>query len=243
MKLEPDYDRCYVMLKQLLAVSPHFVAAPRLVNNDDNRWLAQLHACLKELRMIVEIVKLNTAVEHLPTATAYSAVEKIMQLAHNAFAIAEMNASNAVSGGYVAIGAAFDFHLVLSDIVRGAAKDIFVIDPYMNGQAVTNVVTLCADGVSKRLLADKGAVKPDLTPAVESWIKQFGTTLEARLTPARSLHDRLIIVDFDAVYILTQSIKDFAVRSSGAVQRMDADSGKMKLDSYEGLWTASTPLL
>lgn len=242
MKLNPDFDKCYSMLKQLLASEPHFVAAPSSVNEEDNRWLGQLHACLKEMNMPADAFKLDVAFGRLGTIRADACVKEILQIAHNALAHAEMNASNTVAGGYIAVGAAFDFHAVLSGILKEATKDVLIVDPYMNGQAVTDVVALCPDGLPRRLLADEGAYKVDLKPAVESWIKQFGATLEARLTPPRALHDRLIIIDFDTAYILTQSIKDFAARSSGAVQKMDADSGKMKIDYYDGLWAASAPL-
>ncbi|HET6407275.1 MAG TPA: hypothetical protein VFG14_05295 [Chthoniobacteraceae bacterium] len=58
----------------------------------------------------------------------------------------------------------------------------------------------------------------------------------------RALHDRLIVVDLGEVWILSQSIKDFAKRSPGIVTRIDTEFGEQKIIAYENLWANSNPI-
>ncbi|KUE88868.1 hypothetical protein ASL20_09585 [Cupriavidus necator] len=67
--------------------------------------------------------------------------------------------------------------------------------------------------------------------------------LDIRLTKARSLHDRLIIVDKDRTYLLSQSLKDFARRSPGTIIQADQSLTQLKIGAYEGLWGESKSIL
>jgi hypothetical protein len=79
---------------------------------------------------------------------------------------------------------------------------------------------------------------------MQRWIQQFGTIrpIEVRLSPPRTLHDRLIFADGTVVWSLTQSLKGFAGRSPALAQRLDPDPAKMKVDFYEGVWISATPV-
>jgi hypothetical protein len=94
------------------------------------------------------------------------------------------------------------------------------------------------------LLADKEHMKPGFVPAVENWRSQFGPKrpVEARQTPARALHDRLIIADEKTVYSLTQSFNRFADRSPGCILRVDADTAILKLEEYKKMWADASPI-
>jgi hypothetical protein len=100
------------------------------------------------------------------------------------------------------------------------------------------------EGVVLRILADEASVKPTLAPAAERWKRQFDSArpLEVRLAPARSLHDRLVLVDGAEAWSLTQSMKDFAHRAHASIIKADAEIAAAKVAAYSDLWDRSRPL-
>ena len=60
---------------------------------------------------------------------------------------------------------------------------------------------LAPDAVAVRVLTDQATYKNTLRPAAERWTQQFGPVrpLEVRLATAKTLHDRLILVDGDSL--------------------------------------------
>jgi hypothetical protein len=67
---------------------------------------------------------------------------------------------------------------------------------------------------------------------------QYGSAhpLEVRLAPARSLHDRQVVVDEQDVWILTQSLNSFAARAPASIVRVDPETAALKIAAYNGLW-------
>jgi hypothetical protein len=85
--------------------------------------------------------------------------------------------------------------------------------------------------------------KPTLQPAAKRWETQYGDKrpLEVRLAPPRSFHDRVIIIDQMAVWILTQSLNAFATRAPASIIRVDPDTAALKIAAYEEVWTGAQP--
>jgi hypothetical protein len=119
-----------------------------------------------------------------------------------------------------------------------------IIDPYMDEKALTDFAPLAPEGVTVRLLSDEKTCKPTLPPAASRWITQYGAKrpLAVRLAAARTLHDRLIIVDGAQVSILTQSLNAFAARSPAAIVRVDNDTATLKVSAYQDIWNKAAPL-
>lgn len=241
MKIGPDYDRCYAILKQLISEAPNFFSQPKALIETDQIWLAKLKSCLVEMHLLTEQSSLSANMSYL-SEYPESSVKNIKQVAFNALSIAEMKSDHAINGAFIAVGAAFDFHVVLNDILRGCKQDVFLIDPYMDSVVVSDVAPSCPEHVSIRFLSGDTTHRPSLKPAVDSWNKQYGSRLQARIVEAKSLHDRLLIIDQTDVFLLTQSVKDFAKRAVGAVQKMELEAAGLKAGAYANLWSASTPL-
>ena len=111
----------------------------------------------------------------------------------------------------------------------------------MDGKALTDFMPSATKGVQLRVLSDEASVKPTLVPAAERWGRQFGGSrpLEVRLAPARSLHDRLIVVDEGEAWSLTQSLKDFANRAHGSILKVDPETAVLKIGAYIDHWKAA----
>ena len=76
------------------------------------------------------------------------------------------------------------------------------------------------------------------------WAQQYGNLrpLTAKLAPARTLHDRVIIVDGEAAYISTQSLNAIAAKAPAAIVPTDVELARLKAQAYEQIWRAATPL-
>jgi hypothetical protein len=66
--------------------------------------------------------------------------------------------------------------------------------------------------------------------------------IEARVMPQGDLHDRYIIVDGGAVWSVSQSIKDLAARSPGAITGDETELAALKVAHFTAAWKAATTL-
>ena len=131
-------------------------------------------------------------------------------------------------------------------MLGSAEHSVLIVDPYMDAVTVTDYLPLVRAGVSIRLLTDahKSALTESTANAVRRFTQQYGDArpISARAAPARSLHDRLILVDGRDVWSLTQSLKDFAGRSPASLLQADSGTATLKLAAYEQVWAAASAL-
>jgi hypothetical protein len=50
------------------------------------------------------------------------------------------------------------------------------------------------------------------------------------------------VIDGAVAWVLTQSLKDFAVRSQASVVRVDDETAKLKIAAYEATWAAAAAI-
>src|SRR6188474_722154 len=62
------------------------------------------------------------------------------------------------------------------------------------------------------------------------------TTKPLVIAPARSLRDRLIVIDGDTAWVVGQSFKDLAKRAHTSLVRMDPESGTLKISAHIAMW-------
>jgi hypothetical protein len=152
--------------------------------------------------------------------------------------------STRTQGAFISAGNPFDAFAAFAKVLSMATNDILMIDPYMDEKALSDFAVLAAEGMAIRLLADEHGKKASLKPAVERWISQYGTKrpLEARPAGARSLHDRLLIIDGSTAWVLTQSMNAFAARAPASIVRVDTDTASLKIVAYSTIWSSATLL-
>jgi hypothetical protein len=121
------------------------------------------------------------------------------------------------------------------------AAEELIIDPYMDGIAVTKYAVSAPETVTIRLLAHAKDHKPTLKPAIQSWQTQYPTRpMEGRLAASKRLHDRLIIIDRKDVWNVTQSLNALAARSPAEILKTaDAQIATDKTAHYEAEWQAA----
>ncbi|RYE51451.1 MAG: hypothetical protein EOP21_01370 [Hyphomicrobiales bacterium] len=129
-------------------------------------------------------------------------------------ALAELAAPIDVRGAFINTGAELDGLAAVARVFDTARQFIRIVDPYLDQTAVTTFAVLAAENIAVELLSDTRTVRPNLEPMARAFGNQHGATrpLSLRLAPPRALHDRLIVVDGQQVWSVTQSLKDLAAK-------------------------------
>lgn len=165
-----------------------------------------------------------------------------MMALYRALAKAELAAPAGVQGAFIPVGGSFDAYAALAKVFSKAQADLLVVDPYMDDSVLIEFGGAVPETVALRLLSDKATAKQSLEPAAKRWKAQYpNRNLQVRLTPARALHDRVILVDGKEAWTITQSLKDLAKRSPAEIVRAN-DIAPLKIAAYEQIWNAAGAL-
>ena len=173
-----------------------------------------------------------------------TAATGIAMVLYRALAEAELAAPTAAQGAFIPAGSSFDAIAALSKVLETATNDVLIVDPYMDDKTLSDFVPLVREQISVRLLADQQAHKPSLKPAVARWQQQYqqARPLVAKVATARTLHDRVILIDSQEAWSLTQSLNAFATRSPATIVRVDPDTAALKIVAYEAMWASATAI-
>ena len=237
-----DPETLYRQLGRLIETMPDLTQAP--VSAEVYHWVARAYALVAEVGDSADSIFFSTKVNNLGTAARHSAAHEITAIVYRAFALAEMKAPAGAGGAFIPVGNSFDAFAALSKVLQTAAKDVLIIDPYMDETALTEFGIAVPESVCLRLMADQARCKPTLQPAAIKWAQQYGTTrpLLVRLAPQKTLHDRAIFIDQTTAWTLTQSLKNFATRSPAEIVRAD-DTAALKIAAYESVWASAQVII
>ncbi len=211
-------------------------------------WLGEFQSLMDSLSGLGNDVSLNFAINTLTSnpksndrlRLGQGAARKIKTIFYNALATAKQNAPDSMQESFILVGKSFDFFSAMAGIFDKAKKDVLIVDPYLDHTIFTKFAYLIEEQINVRLLASKN--KQALQPAFEAWVKQYGSTrpVELRIAPKLRLHDRLVIVDNKALWILSQSLHYFAERAEGNI--MPSQEPELKVECYNDLWDKSKPI-
>lgn len=207
-------------------------------------WLGRATVLVEAASGLAEKVQIAAASELLSNrALRKDAVQTISVIVFRALAKAELSAPATAQGSFIPVGEAFSALSAVSKVLGTATQSIMIVDPYADANLLTDFAVLAREGVQIFALADQAHHKPGLAPAAASWAQQYTKRpLEVRLAPARSLHDRLIIVDDREAWTLGQSFNALAKRAPTSLVRADQETAKMKVDAYRQIWASASPL-
>lgn len=233
-----EAERRYLMLGQLIREAPVLPDGP--MNPEQLQWLGRALALVELCGDIADMATMQVASQGLAGALHARNVQTISIVLHKTLAQLEMKVPVETQGAFIVAGKAFDALAALSKVFNAARSDILIVDPYMDEKTLTEFAPSVREGVAIRLLADQAELKP----AVTKWQGQYKVQrpLEARLAPAKSLHDRLIIVDGKTAYALTQSLNSFATRAPASVLRVDAETSELKVAAYDAMWKTAAAI-
>jgi len=132
-------------------------------------------------------------------------------------------------------GAVFDYFDEVRKVMGSAQKELFFVDPYLDGEFASRYLVQVPSTVRIRLLGKKGL--SSLLPAVDLIRKQIGITIEVRNCP--TLHDRFLFVDERTGFQSGASFKDGAKTAPTTLTEI-TDTFQPVLATYEALWASGT---
>lgn len=235
-------EALYQQLGVHLANAPDLLACAE--RPETMRWLGQAHALVGQIDGL-EAMELKSSMGLLSMPLmAEKAARDIMHCLHRVLAKVELAAPAVSVGAFIPAASPFEAFAAVARVFSAALIEVFVVDPYLDERILTEFAPTVPEGVKVRLLTDQQSMKPSFAPAVRRWLAQYGATrpLAVKVTAARTLHDRIILVDGGEAWLLTQSFKDLAARSPATLARVGTDTALLKVDAYEALWAASAPM-
>lgn len=215
---------------------------------DALKWLGRASALVEIGGNQADIASLTFLSNDLGTGSPLrhaQYVRTIATIVHRALARAELAAPASLQGAFVPVGEPFTALSAVGKILGHAASSALMIDPYADANILTDFAVLAPERVRVMILADREDHKPSLKPAAERWMQQHGDLrpLQVRLAPAKTLHDRLIVVDRREVWSVGQSFNAIARRAHTSLDRTDPESATRKMQAYESMWAAAETMI
>ncbi|WP_374643849.1 hypothetical protein [Tabrizicola sp.] len=211
----------------------------------EQKWLGRVAALLEAAGSLVLLTSFRLARANLQSYS-HSRTE-LLQPLYDLMSQLELRLPAELQGAFIAAGDTWNGYAALVRIMQREADDLLIVDPYVSGGVFTDLVPHIVASRSVRILT---AAQPKLQPALLASSQKWNTTpnrstpeVETRLAPDGSLHDRLIILDGEEVWLVSQSLKDIGKRSAASLTRADPELASMKSDAYDVLWKQSQPLV
>lgn len=98
-------------------------------------------------------------------------------------------------------GEVYRFFADMQDIIAGAKKQVFLIEPYLDGQAFDKYFGAVRD-IELRLLISKSG--QEIKAYADQHSQQYKTSIELR--KSKEIHDRLIVADQGDVWVIGGSL-------------------------------------
>lgn len=125
----------------------------------------------------------------------------------------------------------YDFLRDFNEILTGAHQEIFVVDPYFDGDAFDTYLSGIVDSCNIRILG--GKYSGNVAGRIEAYKAQFGKA--PKLRKSKEIHDRLVILDKTDCWIVGGSIKDAGKKPTYLVP-LQPNVAPAKIEIYEALW-------
>ncbi|WP_245448156.1 phosphatidylserine/phosphatidylglycerophosphate/cardiolipin synthase family protein [Bradyrhizobium nitroreducens] len=243
MASELSTEELYRRIGRIIEECPSFVGIEDL-SPEQLTWLGRAEALIAASGDMLIQAEFATARSSLSRSTMRrSGFQNLMMALYRALAKAELAAPASAQGAFIPVGGSFDSYAALSKVFSHATSDILLVDPYMDDSVLLEFGGAVPETATLRLLSDQATAKPSLEPAAKRWKAQYPTRgLQVRLAPARTLHDRAILIDRKDAWTVTQSLKDLAKRSPAEIVRA-SDIAALKIAAYEQIWTAAGVLV
>jgi hypothetical protein len=194
---------------------------------------------------LAEIIQFRLAREDLEGPLRARKAHTIADILHRALGMAEADAPPTAKGAVIAVSETFDAYRAVRKVLAKADADALLVDPYADAKVLVDYAVLAPQKVTVRILADQADHKKSLATAASRWAQQLAShrTLMVRLAPPRTLHDRLILIDSDTVWMLGHSFSNLARRAHTSLVRMRPEAAARRVAVYAEIWREARPLL
>jgi hypothetical protein len=239
---QEKYEARFRQLEQLVKTAPQDWGKRGEIPPDYQLWLGRVQAAVEHFCNEADKFALRQAAANVATSTNREMpVQTIMATLYRAFAAAEQRAPSGESGAFIGTGRFFDVFQMMAKALDAAAKDVLVVDPYIDEAFMLKFARLVPKGTSLRLLGlakwkDCGR---GLLPAVQAWSAEYGAAwpIESRRA-SNGLHNRYIFIDGGAaVWDIGQSIRNLVDTSPTGFNLIQGDLASEAVEYYEDAWS------
>jgi hypothetical protein len=211
---------------------------------ETQRWLAKAFIVVEAVADGVEAIQFKMACDGLNGLLRQSKAQQIVGTIYRVSARLETTLNQTSSNAFIAPGDLWGAYVGISNLLAHAKSDLFVVDPYLDDSLLIEYGGHIADGVRVRLLSSGLANRfAQIHPAIARWNVTYPSrTIALKVAPKSLVHDRVVILDGQSAWIVTQSIKDVGKKAPATVMRFDDTMKADKIAVYENLWaTAEIP--
>ena len=224
-------------LREALQQAPNFGEKPIFeVNSPQRRWFASAGALLSRLG-ISHQARFKSSFSTLASywKPAVNNIQgQVLDAIEELKLELELDGRTEFGSAY-APGDVYRFFADLKNIVNGAKSGLMVVDPYFDGTAFDAYLSAVPSGVSVRVLADRYA--SEVAKYFEKHRLQYKSALELR--SSNELHDRIVLVDEDAAWVMGGSIKDAGKKATYLIPLASPIATAKKV-IYADIWERST---
>lgn len=234
-----DVPALYARLKALIESAPDLETCD-LQDPAVQMWLGRAYAAVEATNAGADTVSFKVAADNLGSVIRSMNAKTLQAVLHRALARIEHQMPVSNDNAFIAPGDVWSAFVQISDVFDRAEADVFVVDPFMDDGVLRDYAVRLPDGVSLRLLTTDRypQYSARLAPAAQKWnATHTQRPVEVRIAPYGSIHDRIISIDRQAVWIVTQSLKDLGAKAPATVTRFVDELTPEKLAAYEGIWT------
>ena len=130
----------------------------------------------------------------------------------------------------------YDFMRDLKEIISEAKNEIFIIDPYFDGDSFNTYLGDLGNKFTIRILYKKESL--DVVGHIKRFESQYKVKSEIR--KSNEIHDRIIILDKTDCWIIGGSIKDAGIKPTYLIP-LSLCITPEKIKIYENIWKNATP--
>lgn len=245
MFIEKDWQSIYMQLGALASDIPANLNSTEPITNETLKWIGKTYALIKQIDNQIDPIQFSSASDNLTGSLREMNSRQIISIIFRNLAIAESNSPATSSGAFIPVGHEFDTYIAIGKIFTEAKENILIVDPYLDEKILTNFAPSAKETIEIKLLfSNINDSKTRIKAAFDAWKKQYGDSrpIDAKIAPQKSLHDRMIIIDNNSVWSLTQSFSAFASRSPATIMKIDGDVANMKISAFMDIWKSSTPI-
>lgn len=224
-------------LKEVLDRAPAFGEKPVFeVGTPQRQWLAEAGALLSRLGLEKKVqfrASFSTLAQYWKPAVN-NIMGQVVDAIEELKLEMELDGRNEFGSAY-APGDTYRFFADLKGIINTAQASIMVIDPYFNGESFDAYLAPAKSTVQIRILADR--YTKDIAGYVAKHTDQYNTNIELR--SSSELHDRLVLIDDDAAWIMGGSIKDAGKKATYLIP-LASPIAVAKKTIYFEVWNRAT---
>lgn len=239
-----DPEALYQQLGHIVATAPDLTNGG-WATTEGRLWLGRAAALVEAVGNYADTAMFNIAAGSLGGVARAQYAHEIMVILNRALAKAELAAPASARGSFLPAGEPFSAINAVAKVLGSAKASALIVDPYADGNLLTEFAVLLPNGVPLQVLADEADHKPALKSVAAAYCQQYGNTrpLEVRLAPAKTLHDRIILIDGREAWSLGQSFNALAKRAPTSLVRADAETAALKVSAYGAMWAVAKSLL